>query len=735
MDARRNFGDEILRCAFLLCLLSLSAAARGQQQPRPTPTPQEPDSDVISINTDLVQTDVVVLDRAGRFVGGLQRDQFELRVDAKPQTISFFERVTTGSDAEESQLAAGRGKNTGATRSGTLVQTTEQRRVIGFFVDDLHLTAESIQRTRKLLLNFIDNKMRPGDQVLIASVSGQIGFLQQFTESREALRAAVARLRYQSQSKLDTSLLPMTVYEAQAIDRNDWGIINRKVNEVVSNYSTGRSNRQRLGALRLLAEQEVRNTARQMLRQATQVDKAVLSTLESLARGSAAIRGRKLVFFISEGFIPDKRYPEVQEILRRLIDVAARGGVVIYTVDARGLFAAFSDASTEVIAAETHSETLTSDATATQEIMRTLASDTGGRAILNNNDLEAGIGKALQETSAYYLLAWRPERIEQGKPVFRRIEVSIKGRPELSVLARSGFLETPTRTSTKVARANNEKSPANLPHAELNTALNTPYALRGLRLSLYPTFTNDAERGSVLTIAAQLSGKDFEAEEAAGDRQLTDLDIACVVLNQEGKSVSNFGRKLGWTPEATDAGARGGKITTEFNVPLPPGLYQIRLAARDNRNGRTGSAFQWIEIPEFVPKRLSLSSLFLSEQKIEGAAEKAGQLSQPAALNVERTFTQSSRLLLQTYIYNGARASGGAPQITMQLNIFHHHTLVASAPAHLLSVNNVADLTRIPYAVPIPLKAMPTGLYTLQVTASDQVANTTATQIINFTIK
>lgn len=71
----------------------------------------------------------------------------------------------------------------------------------------------------------------------------------------------------------------------------------------------------------------------------------------------------------------------------------------------------------------------------------------------------------------------------------------------------------------------------------------------------------------------------------------------------------------------------------------------------------------------------------------------------------------------------------------MQINVFYQNKLIASAPAHSLPTNNLTDFVRIPYAIPIPLKSMSAGLYTLQVTATDQVANNNPTQTMNFTVE
>ena len=491
-----------LLCRYLVvCLVSLAPLTRAQQRVAGV----EQDDDVIRINTELVQTDIVVLDRQGRFVDGLKKEQFELRVDDKPQTISFFEHVFTGSSAEQGQLESARLQPSAKSPIGRMPAAAEYQRSVAFFVDDFHMAPETTMLTRQLLERFVTDRMWPGDQVMISSASGQIGFLQQFTDDKQMLGAAISRLRYQSRSRLDSPLLSMTDYEALAVDRNEWSVINKKVNEVMaSTYSAPSVRKEKLANLKALAEQEVRNTARQVLQQATQVNKGMLASLEGLARGSARIKGRKLVFFISEGFVLDRRSTEVQEKLQRVIDAAARTGVVIYAVDARGLTAAFADAGTWVAETESHVDTTSVDVSVPHQVMHALAADTGGRAILNSNNLDGRIARVFDETSRYYLLAWRPEAEEAGKPKFHQLKVSIKDHPEFRVLARRGFFtEAPQAVAKDFGHKADETSQNQASHV-LSRELSSPFARRDLRVSLYPSFTNDANRGSLLTIGAEL---------------------------------------------------------------------------------------------------------------------------------------------------------------------------------------------------------------------------------------
>jgi len=138
--------------------------------------------DVVRTKTELVQTDVTVLDKRGRVVEGLSAEDFELRVDNKLQPLSFFEQVRAGSRDEEKQLTAAR-KGEPTTQPKVVgTPPSDRERVIFFFVDDVHLTVDGLNRAREVLTHFVENQMASNDRVAIVSTTGQIGFLQQLTD-------------------------------------------------------------------------------------------------------------------------------------------------------------------------------------------------------------------------------------------------------------------------------------------------------------------------------------------------------------------------------------------------------------------------------------------------------------------------------------------------------------------------------------------------------------------------
>ena len=186
---------KLFLLAIATCVL-VPNLAFSQTKPEPTGEAQ----DVIKFETSLVQTDVMVFDKNGRFVDGLKPEQFQLKINKNAREISFFERITIRRFYQQT-----RGTDVRAARSQAItLRPDANRRSVIFFVDDLHLAPDSLARTRKSLLDFIDRGVGEKDLVAITSPSGQIGFLQQFTADKEALRSAVARLNYRTNTKTDT---------------------------------------------------------------------------------------------------------------------------------------------------------------------------------------------------------------------------------------------------------------------------------------------------------------------------------------------------------------------------------------------------------------------------------------------------------------------------------------------------------------------------------------------------
>src|SRR5689334_23079787 len=307
----------------------------------PVVSGQEPE--VVRTNTDLVQTAVTVLDKKGNFVEGLKREQFELVVDGKSRPVAFYERITAGS-ARERELATIADPTSNTTTTAPIAPSRVPGRTIVFFIDDLHLSPDSLNRTKMMLQHFLDREMSSKDNVAIVSASGQVGFLEQFTNNRTVLDAAMARLiprMYDANGYNYGNGTKMTEYMAYTIDssKTDAKVLNFYIEECMKGATTFRQARQVLAVIRASCETQVKNSARAVLMQSAQITQNTYNSLESVMRSAARAPGRKLAFFISDGFLLEAgpHAAAVRDKLDHVIDAAQRGGVVVYTIHSAGL--------------------------------------------------------------------------------------------------------------------------------------------------------------------------------------------------------------------------------------------------------------------------------------------------------------------------------------------------------------------------------------------------------------
>jgi hypothetical protein len=216
------------------------------------------------------------------------------------------------------------------------------------------------------------------------------------------------------------------------------------------------------------------------------------------------------------------------------------------------------------------------------------------------------------------------------------------------------------------------------------------------------------------------------------------VDIAGAIIDSQGKYMNRFRERLTVTPNAQTTDANLTDIVYNYRATLKPGLYQVRVAARDEASGQTGSATQWVEIPDLSRQHLALSSLIVGERRPYAAPEQKSSDSpiEGVAVSVDHSFERSSSLRFLVYIYNAARAASATaqPDVALQVQIFRDDQPVVTTPLRKVSTES-QDLARLAYAAEIPLAQMSAGQYVLQVTAIDRIAKTSASQRIRFEVQ
>jgi VWFA-related protein len=705
---------------YLSLLLALLVSANA-----PAQTSQKPQDDVVRVYTELVQTDVMVFDKSGKFVNGLKPENFELRVDGKPRPIQAFEKITAGSD-EESQLAAARGATTVNLKRPVPL---DRGRIVFFYIDDIHMDLAGVQAAKKTITSYIEKDMGQNDQAAVTSASGQIGFLQQLTNDRMVLRTALDRLKPKTFYVKDPIRPQMNEYQAMLIDRRDPDVLGIFIDQTIQ---------QNPGMTRDSAEAMVQARAASLLAYTASLTKNSLLGLKSLVQTARKLPGRKVVFLLSGGFQVHNQRGDLTGELRDITYDAAKSGVVIYSMDTRGLVASLTDASSDGLFDPTgrldrasHGELYES-----QNGMNALAVDTGGKAIFNTNDLRTGLAPALQETSNYYLIAWKPDTESQKQTRFRNVEVKLIGHPGYTVRVRKGYFDIDPPQPVVAKKKDEPPRPQSAP-AKIREALKATYPERALPILMSADYYDVAGKGPIVNTAIQVPGEFLVFGEQPDGKIQAVLDLSGLVLDDKGAVKASFLERIVTTAPDLES-TKGFKNDILFTYPakLTPGLYQVRVAARDDKGDKAGSANMWIEVPDLTKKTLEMSSLLLGERTqgvMTNVSDQPG--ANPVALSASHHFKRESTLRFLIFAYNAVPSpTDQKPDVAVQVHVIRDDQPVLTTALRKVSVDGVTDLERLPYAAEIPLAELTPGRYVLRVTLIDRVSKESTSRQTHFDV-
>ena len=479
------------------------------------------------------------------------------------------------------------------------------------------------------------------------------------------------------------------------------------------------------------AHEMVKNRANNIVSGLVSVSEASLGSVENLLELLNKIGGRKIIFLSSDGFyLGSKNSGAVDSIrLQRVINMATRSGSSIYTIDARGLFSSALDATGDRpldpnggLDRGTIGEGVLS-----QDALFTLAEQTGGRFLKNQNYFDKWIDKTLDENSNYYVLAWTPEKELQTDKNFRRVEVVVVGRPELTVRLQRGYLTGTDKSEAKVKenkKGSADKKPVNsvAPIVAQETSAKKP-----LSTSLSLNYLDVPNVGAVLTSSVQVETDKLDYD---GGTKSAAVDVAGVVFNDQGKQVADFKTGLSVTPRLRDTEQ---SVIYNNRTPLAPGIYQVRIGARETKTGHTGTATKWIEIPDLTKKQLTLGSLFLGVKEIKKSDKPEDVQIQ---FSVDHQFPNPLQLSFMSFIYNASWAANNGINVATKIEIFDAQgRVIVNTPMRPLSIKGITDLSRIPFTGKIGQQTSVPGNYLLRVTVNDLATNRTAVQQTVFTIK
>ncbi len=682
--------------------------------------PQRPDDEQpLRISTELVQVDVVVTDKTGKVVRGLTKEEFELFEKGKKQQVSFFEFVEAGKSRRPGDVA----KQTDINPSPQGLSEAEVRRIFGFIVDDLTIPYQDLIYVRQMLTNFVDNQMEPTDLVAIIRTVGGKGLLQQFTSDKDLLRRAIAALTVTTH--------PFSAFNNPAVPR------------LAANPTpAGDIAAPNPGPVPGLAGADVSGESPDINSALDDTNKMLRSymsigTASFVVDSLRQLPGRKSLVLISGGLpIIGPQQASVagnlSNYLNQLTDKATRAGVAIHTMDIRGLqahagVASFSDTpgrsalggggGTGLPGAfgRAPDETLFGyknpfDQMEAHQGLRALAYATGGIPVLNKNDFNEGLNKILDASDAYYLLAYTPS---DGKfdGDFRRLEIKVK-RDGLKVYNRRGY----------IAREDKPLAAPTTKQEQLLAAIRSPLARRDIELDAMLLYkAAPAEQGAI-DIHLFIDSKKLSFDEA-GDKQQANYDVAGFIFDELGKLRGGFSETItvGLTPQELNRVKASG-FSYSANTSLPPGIYQVRLATRDNKTGNIGTLSRYIEVPNLSKGKLAASSLLIGAVPVKDT-NQTSQKPIPASRRISR----SHDLRYATIIYN-AKLKDGKPQVRTQLIISQNSQVIYKQDEEPLEVtaNNSQSVLKVGQ---LGLAGVKPGRYTMTLVITDTLADKKAQTI------
>ena len=722
---------------------------RQQQMPREnrsqSPSQAQNDEDVVRITTNLVQIDAVVVDKTGQPVTGLTPEDFEILENGKPQPITNFSfiEVAPGPAANKPGESAPKPAKNALPVPPARLKAGQVNRTIALVVDDLMMSFFSVGTVQESLKKFVNEQMQPGDMVAIIRASAGIGALEQFTNNKQQLMAAVERVRWYPRESS-----PIAIFDP--IESNS-GTGSRRaildpIDGVRSNQRLESAAVQELRALDKQRQEEIAEYREQVFTVGT------LGTLNYVVRGMKSLPGRKAVVLLSDGLNVMSRRDlgasgRALDRLKQLTDLANRSAVVFYTIDARGLvnpsqFYAQDDTSDIVgnfsamdAALESRAQ-LYRNSRAGADL---LAAETGGISVSNLNDLNKGLRRVLDDQKSYYLIGYRPDsesfKSGRGGRPFNKISVRMKN-PELRVRTRTGFIGITDAELSLVPRTRDDR---------LMGALISPFATGNIDVRVTPLFLNDEKTGSFMRSVLHLDARDLTFTTEKDGRRKVVIDIAALTFGNAGSMVDAFNRMHTiHVSEAAHKSIVQRGLRYEIAVPVKkPGPYQLRIAVRDAATDRIGSVSQFIEVPDLSKGHLALSGLLLSSTSQELTQTEAARHANNTEANVEsdsavRRFRVGSPLDYAFVIYNPRLdKTTSRPQLTRQIHLFRDGKLVHTSAAQPLDTGRQSDLKRLLIAEHLQISGITVGEYALQVVITDQMVkgkHAIATQWIDFEV-
>jgi hypothetical protein len=353
-----------------------------------------------------------------------------------------------------------------------------------------------------------------------------------------------------------------------------------------------------------------------------------------------------------------------------------------------------------------------------------MAEETGGFAVVNQNDFATAFQRIVDDNSQYYVMGYYSTN-DRRDGRYRKIEVKLNNKPGLAVRARKGYVaprgkapETKPTTST-----------ADSASPELREAIESPLPLPGLPLGMTAAvFKGPAPKGSVV-ISTLINGSTLPFTESGGMFK-NDLEVMSMATDQKGKTTFSDRNtvNLNMKPDSANRVKASGFRVIQ-SIDLAPGRYQLRVAVRESNTRKAGSVTFDLEVPDFAKLPLSMSSLALTSAMsgIAPTVRPKDPLEKllPGPLSSYREFPTQDEVALFLEVYD---------TIKQPHKVAIAATVKAEGGQTVFQTREERDSSErgtgaggYGFQARVPLKDMAPGLYVLRVEATAAIGERQAT--------
>src|ERR1035438_8932901 len=235
-----------------------------------------------------------------------------------------------------------------------------------------------------------------------------------------------------------------------------------------------------------------------------------------------------------------------------------------------------------------------------------IAAEAGGKALLDNNDLAAGIVQAQKAVSSYYIIGYyTTNQTLDGK--FRRIKITLNNGLTANVDFRHGYFAG--KTFNKFTLADKER--------QLEDALMLGDPVTDLTIEMEVNYFQLNRAEYYVPIEVKIPGRELALARSRGAER-TQIDFILEVKDDFGSTIQNIRDKV--DRKLTDfTAAEWAKRPIEYDTgfTLLPGKYVVKFLARDAETGRIGTYLGNFTVPNLnkEEKRIPISSVVLSSQR------------------------------------------------------------------------------------------------------------------------